>query len=180
MTIQTPIRRWPAVSLSLALSLAVSLTGCESSPLSVSAMVAPLTSPTNTVAQHLTVGSLVVEKPTNWNHGDEEFREALLESLQRSHLFKTVSAQGPARWVLHADIVQQVYNPFAELMIRYTIKDATEERVIWATTVYSSSAGAATKRSPIETAVRDNIGEALRRLQRWLASIGTDRQPTKW
>jgi hypothetical protein len=114
---------------------------------------------------------------TIWESLDQDtFTNAILDTLDRSGMFSTVSTTGPADYRLSADLVgQQLIGSVSNIMlllVRYQLVDTASGNILWTENLFSfhhlSGAevfmGADRSTQVVEAAVRQNLQQLVVRL----------------
>lgn len=139
------------------------------------AVVAPVTGVGASNMQALSGALLGPSLPGHSVIWAQTFREALIKALKNSGLFAGVSREGPSRYVLHAEILQQTTAGYgAAVKVRYALNDTQRGQDVWTGDIpatYSYSLNPATFVAPGNTEYRalmlacgNNIGSLLAKL----------------
>lgn len=168
--------------LSLFALVALTAAGCAEAPRSdamTASVAAPAAPENHTLGIERVTGGEPTEALSKPSLGNDEFQEALVASLVKSGLFQRIVPSESAEWKLRTTIISQemrgAFRNTAELMVRYDIVDDSGHS-LWGDTVYTNKemgpgdafSGQRRMRVLIESAARDNIADALQRLQRWI------------
>lgn len=189
--------RYLRVLSALALSLVIG--GCVRPPsvsVSVSKMV-PLNIPSSNVKGETTLmlGEVTGGGTTTELSGPEienaGFREALRDSLLRSHLFRSVMPGGKidADYKLDAEILSQEikpsFSPSGTLFVRYRLTDNRKAQEVWAENIFSEHDAKFSEHPRklsdyypkdvrmIEGAARNNLVQLLEKLGAFLSQENT-------
>lgn len=106
---------------------------------------------------------------------NESFKEALLETLKRSNLFKGIYTNKTSDYELHTEIISQKVEPgisaYAALYVHYTLVRTHTRQIIWSENIFSqnNAFGANQGKDVLESVARDNLAQLVRNLSVILA-----------
>lgn len=115
---------------------------------------------------------------TGWDTpkiGNEAFREALLDTLEESTLFKEIFMDHAGDYELSAEIVAQKVVPgltaYAALLVRYGFVESRTNQTVWQENIFSQNDafGENQGKAVLEGVARDNLSQLIRKLAEILA-----------
>ena len=161
--------------------IAVAITACAPVPapeaMTVRAEATPEVLVDRTLLLQDVLGGRKSADPMLPTLGVNEFKQALLNSLKSSRLFREVSTAEPADWRLKTIIISEqlrgTFTNIEELMVRYEIIDAKTGSTLMSEAVFTSNekgvgeifSGRERHQVLIEITARDNIAEFIKRLK---------------
>ena len=171
------------------LTFLIVLTGC-SKPITTSGLVPEYTSSYKFTDSTITVLPVVIRPqpkpglvgPPHSMPGANQYREAIVETLQRTGLFSEVKTTGDSNYLLSTEVIAERLigdvNNIGLFLIRYELTDTSSDRVILSENIFSYSmlSGkdiyAGHERAPkvIENSVRKNMTQLTTRISEALQS----------
>ncbi len=101
---------------------------------------------------------------------NKSFKEALIDTLKKTGLFKEIFTGQPGDYELDAEIVSQKVQPgltaYAALFVHYRLVETKTNQAIWNENIFSQNDafGANQGKDVIEGAARDNLTQLIRKL----------------
>lgn len=106
---------------------------------------------------------------------NKSFKEALIDTLKRSNLFKGIYINQTGDYLLHTEIISQKVEPgisaYAALYVHYSLVKIKTKQVIWSENIFSqnNAFGANQGKDVLESVARDNLAQLIRKLRKILA-----------
>lgn len=101
---------------------------------------------------------------------DKSFKEALIDTLKKSGLFKEIFTDQTSDYELDTEIVSQKLQPgltaYAALFVHYRLVETKTNQVVWTENIFSQNDafGANQGKDVLEGAARDNLAQLIRKL----------------
>jgi hypothetical protein len=101
---------------------------------------------------------------------NKSFKEALIDTLKKTSLFKEIFTEQTGDYELDAEIVSQKVQPgltaYAALFVHYRLVETKTNQTIWTENIFSQNDafGANQGKDAIEGSARDNLAQLIRKL----------------
>jgi len=102
---------------------------------------------------------------------NKTFKNALIDTLKKSNLFKEISTDQTGDYELNTEIISQKLEPgltaYAALFVHYRLVKIKTKQVIWTENIFSQNDafGANQGKDVLEGVARDNLAQLIRKLR---------------